>query len=214
MSRKSHFASILAIVSSLQFGAAAPQAASQSQPSGARPAESQGYAQPRPVSLPHLYWHFLAYQHHLDEAAAEHEKQGKNGQWLRDYLRVKLGFDEDEFAPVRISADRLTAKIQDLESKAKAIAASDREARAKGLVSPGAPAPGLEQLRALTAERETDISAEVDYLNQTLSKEDADSLRKFLNERFSLNVTTLHIDRNLNPPGPILGTPKRESKQP
>jgi primosomal protein N'' len=64
----------------------------------------------KPVSLEHQYWHLLRWQNHLDKAAAEHEKQGKDGSWLRDHIQKELGFTDAEFAPVRDSAQRLEPK--------------------------------------------------------------------------------------------------------
>jgi hypothetical protein len=190
------------------------QAASQSQQNEPQLLASRGYAQPHPVSLAHLYWHFLVYQHHLDQAAAERQKQGQDGTWLRDYLQKKLGFTDAEFAPIRTSADKLSAEIQDLNSKALTIAAADREARRKGLVAPDAAPPGHEQLKALTAEREADINAEIEGLDQALSQKNADALRTFLTQRFSQNVTALQIDRSKHPEGAFTGKPAQGSTQP
>src|SRR6266568_3014588 len=56
---------------------------------------------PEPVSIPHLYWHLLMYQNHLDTAAAEREKQSENGEWLRNNIQQKLEFTDADFIPVR-----------------------------------------------------------------------------------------------------------------
>ena len=212
MRRKAQFTSLSVFASCLLLCALPQQAATQS--SQIQQLASQGYAQPRPVSLPHLYWHFVVYQHHLEEVAAEHEKQGKEGQWLRNYLQTKLGFTDTDFAPIRVSAERLSAEIKDLDSKAMTIAAADREARRKGLVALDATPPGHEQLKALTAEREADINAEIQSLNQALSQKNADALRTFLTQRFSQNVTALQIDRSKHPEGAFTGKPAQGSTQP
>ncbi len=134
---------------------------------------------PRPIPLPHLYLHFLLYQRHLDEAAAQREKQGENGDWLRTGLQKRLGFTDGEFAPVRASSERLSAKIADLNARARAIVAADQQARKQGLIPPGSPPPGLEKLKALDAERNADIDAEIATLNQALSPANAASLQSF-----------------------------------
>ena len=198
----------------LLLSACAITAVGQSSPVQQQTHMPQGYTQPRPVSLAHLYWHFLVYQHHLDESAVEHEKQGKDGLWLRNYLQNKLGFTDEQFAPIRESADRLTAKVKDLDSKARMIAASDRESRKKGLVAPDTPAPGLEQLKALTIERETDINYEIESLNHALSEKDATTLRTFLQQRFSLVVRASQVDPNKQSLGSFSGGQVQEKAQP
>lgn len=149
--------------------------------------------------MAHLYWHFLVYQHHLDESAAEYERQKKDGQWLRSYLQKQLGFTDGEFAPVRASAERLSARISELDAKAKGIVAADRSVWTHGLMPASGPPPSLEKLKALTAEREVAISAEIENLNQALTPQRAAALRAFLNEKFSQNVTTLPINRTRQP---------------
>ena len=77
---------------------------------------SQSQNVPKQAPLPHLYWHLLMWQNHLDKSAAEHEQQGENGSWLRGHLQKQLGFTESEFAPIRESAQRLASTLADLES--------------------------------------------------------------------------------------------------
>src|ERR1700735_2396635 len=98
MTVKSQFTSILIVVSCLGALCASPYQAIGQSPRIQQPA-SQQYAQSRPVSLPHLYWHFLIYQHQLDQLAVEHEKQHKDGNWLRSYLQTKLSMTPEEFQP-------------------------------------------------------------------------------------------------------------------
>lgn len=102
-----------------------------------------GSFQPRPVPLAHLYWHFLMYQAYLDEKAAEREKQGQDGEWLRNSLQKQLAFTDAEFAPIRASAIRLSTEIRALDAQARSIEAADRKARTEGHVPPGTPPPGL-----------------------------------------------------------------------
>lgn len=143
---------------------------------------------PKPIPIEHLYLHFLLYQHHLDNSAAARQKEGKNGEWLRSSLRKRLHFTEDDFAPVRAAAERLSAEITDLNTRAKAIIAADRSARSQGLIPPGSPPPGLAKLKALSAERDADFQAEIAALNQALSPANADALRTFLTTEFVKSV--------------------------
>jgi hypothetical protein len=186
----------------LLIGALAGSANVKSQQPGQQPAP--GTFVPKPVPLPHLYWHFLVYQHHLDDAAAEHKQQGKDGQWLQTYLQKKLGFSDGEFATVRASSVRLTAEIKVLDAQAQAVAQADIAAGKQGLIPAGSAPPGLAQLKALTAQREADINAEIQYLNQTLSAQDAATLQTFLQQRFSKTVTTI----NRSQPSPTPFTPR------
>jgi hypothetical protein len=127
----------------------------------------------RPLSLPHLYWHFLAYQNHLDTKAAATTAAGKDGSALRNLLQKKLGFSNADFALIRTSSVRLTAEVQSLDAQAVAI-------RAVG------PSPSsLDQLHALTVQRETEINAEISYLKQNLPPDKIIALEAFLKEFFS-----------------------------
>ena len=49
-------------------------------------------SQLQPVSLPHLYWHFLIHQSELDALAAKFTASGHNGLALHNDLQTKLGF--------------------------------------------------------------------------------------------------------------------------
>lgn len=42
------------------------------------------------ISIEHRYLHLLRWQNHLDKVAAEDEKQGKDGAWLRAALQREL----------------------------------------------------------------------------------------------------------------------------
>jgi hypothetical protein len=146
------------------------------------PAQQQapsGLFQPRPVSLAHLYWHFLVYQNHLDAMAADEEAHGKNGTWMRSHLQTRLGLSDAEFAHVRISSARLTAKVKDLDAQAAAI-------RAGGLTS-----TSYDQLKALTDQREAAIHAEIVFLKQTLSPAQIAALESFLTQFFSPKYASL-----------------------
>lgn len=141
--------------------------------------------QPKPVSIPHLYWHFLAYQQHLDEAAAAREKQGKEGQPLRDSLQNELGFSSSEYAQIHTSALRLTSKLKDVNVRAKSIVDAAKNARSAGLLSDSAASADQEQLKSLAAERDAAIDQEIAAINLSLSTEQQAALQSYLVKKFS-----------------------------
>jgi len=130
-------------------------------------------SQMRPLSLPHLYWHFLVYVNHLDTKSLEVDAKGKNGKLMRSYLQKRLGFSDAEFAPIRTSSVRLTAEVKDLDAKAV-------ELHKAGLSS-----SNLDQLKALTIQRESDIYSEMSYLKQTLPPDKIRAFEAFLTQFFS-----------------------------
>ncbi len=130
-------------------------------------------SQVRPLSLPHLYWHFLVYVNHLDTKSLEVDAKGKNGSLMRNYLQGKLGFSDADFAAIRASSIRLTAEVKDLDAKALAVQKA------------GASSSNLDQLKALTLKREADINAEMSYLKQTLPPDKLTAFETFMTQFFS-----------------------------
>lgn len=123
--------------------------------------------------MAHLYWHFLVYQNHLDTKAAELDAHGKNGNPMRSHLQHILGLSDADYAPIRTSSVRLTAKVKDLDAQAAAIR------------SAGPSSSSLDQLKALTVQRETDINAEISFLKQTLPPDKIRAFEAFLTQFFS-----------------------------
>lgn len=136
---------------------------------------SRGSSQIRPESLEHLYWHFLAYQNHLDTKAADLDTHGKDGSGLRNQLQKKTGLSDAEFAHIRISSVRLTAKVKELDAQAVAIRAS------------GHSSTSYDRLHALTVQREASINAEITYLKQHLPPDRIKAFEAFLTQFFSPN---------------------------
>jgi hypothetical protein len=155
---------------------------------------------PTRASLPHLYWHLLMYQNHLDSIAADHEKQGKDSVWLQFHLQQRLGFTDAEFAPVRESAQRLEKTIAGIDAKAKAIIKAGRAQYGKGLLPSGVQPPGWEQLKELNQERETAIADEISKLNDALGADDAAKLQEYIEKEFSSDVTASPIHPTLHFP--------------
>ena len=136
---------------------------------------SRGPSQIRPESLEHLYWHFLAYQNHLDTKAADLDTHGKDGSGLRNQLQKKTGLSDAEFAHIRTSSVRLTAKVKVLDAQAVAVRAS------------GHSSTSYDRLHALTVQREASINAEITYLKQHLPPDRIKAFEAFLTQFFSPN---------------------------
>jgi hypothetical protein len=138
-------------------------------------------ASPAPFS--HIYMHFLLYQNHLDQAAAEREKQGKDGAWLRDHFQQKLGFSGTQFALIRASAHRLDSKLKANRTQALTIIQNDRARRQSDLASP-MQGMSVAALKALSKEREDLISREEADLDRNLGPDAAIKLQAFLKNDF------------------------------
>lgn len=179
MTRKSHLHSIAALLSAMLLTCTiAHQAVGQSTPAQQQQSSS-GLSQPASLSLPHLYWHFLIYQNHLDREAAAQAAIGKDGSWLRNHFQQKLEYSDADFAAIRTSSARLTAEVNALNAQAAAIMAA------------GHSSTSIAQLKALTATREADINAEVAYLRQTLSPEKIAKFEALLVQLFSTKNVVL-----------------------
>ncbi len=152
---------------------------------------------PKPASLPHLYWHLLMWQNHLDHAAADHEKRGKDGAWLRNYIQKQLGFTDTEFAPVRQSSQHLAAVMVSLDAQAHSLIKADLALYADGKLAPDDRPPNLDKVKQLTRDRETLINSEIAHLNASLGAADAARLKAYITRDFSKNVT---VRANPNPP--------------
>jgi hypothetical protein len=126
----------------------------------------------KPVSLEHLYWHFLTLQKFLDTKAATRESQGKDGK-LRGDMQKALGWSDSDYAPIRVSSVRLTAEVKDLDAQAVTI----RKA--------GASSSSRDQLKTLTVQREADINSEISYLKHNLPPDKIKAFEVFLTRFFS-----------------------------
>jgi hypothetical protein len=126
-----------------------------------------------PVSLRHLYWHFLIYQSFLDAQAAQQAAQGQDGSWTRNHLQIRMGFSDADFAPIRTSSQRLSSELQALDVQAATILAA------------GTSSANTAQLQALMAQRETYISAEITSLRQALSPERVMAFEVFITQFFA-----------------------------
>lgn len=148
--------------------------------------------QPRSAPLPHLYWHFLMYQIHLDRAASDHERQGKDGRWLAEHLQKRIGFSDADFAIVRQSAQRLDLQLKNIHAKAKSIFKTDRALYANQILNHDTPPPGLAQLKDLHQQREDVINAEIIKLNAELGPQNAARLKNFVEKELFAQSPAIH----------------------
>lgn len=133
-------------------------------------------SQLQPVSLPHLYWHFLIHQSELDAFAAKLTAQGQDGQALRNDLQNRLGFSDADYAPIRTASQQLTSQLQPIEAQLKALQGS---------------AWNPSQVQALIAQRENYIDNEVYNLSVELPTKKKVALESFMTSFFApKNVST------------------------
>lgn len=181
-----------------------------SQPSAIQPMHPQTISpgQAKGVPLPHLYYHFLMLQSFLDNKGAALDAQGKNGNFVRADLQKKVGFSDAKYAPIYSSADRLASEVAPLDAQAKAIGESLRSQRQFGIVPSGSPAPDLSQLKALAAERQADIDAEIASLTAALSTKDKEKLDDFLVVFFAPKTLSVHRPAAAGQAGSTTGVQK------
>jgi len=134
---------------------------------------SRGPSQFKPVSLEHLYWHFLVLQNYLDTKSVELESNGKDGRGLRNNLQKQLGWSDADYALIRTSSVRLTAELKDLDAQAASIRAA------------GTSSSSHEQLKALTVQRETSINSEITFLKRNLPPDKIRAFDIFLIQLFA-----------------------------
>ena len=170
MASKSQYRSLFVLLGLVLFsGAMLPTAVSQTTQS--QQATSGSALRQTPIT--HYYWRYLAHQNELDTWATAQAAKGHDGSALRNHLQKGLGLSDADYAPIRTSSVRLTAKVKSLDAQAVAI-------RAAG------PTPtSYAQLQALTAQRETAINAEVSFLKTKLTPDKIARLELFMVHFFS-----------------------------
>ena len=146
-----------------------------------QPASSTTAAAPIPVSVPHLYWHFLIYVSVLDSTAANMTAQGQDGSWLRNDLQTRLQFSDADFAPIRASSQRLASNLAPISQQMNSLKSASPTTST------------VSQVQALVAQREAAINSEISSLSQALSPEKQATLEAFMMQFFapkSLSYTT------------------------
>ena len=124
----------------------------------------------KPVSLPHLYWHFLIHQSRLDAFAAKLDAEGRGGDAIRNDLQRRLGFTDAEYAPIRASSKRLAAELKPIEAQLQSLQGH---------------AGDSSQAMTLIAEREIYINKEINTLSTELSPQNKAKLEKFMTQFFA-----------------------------
>lgn len=138
-------------------------------------------AQRRPVSLAHLYWHFLVFQNFLDSKAAEMDAKARDGRSLHNNLQMRMGFSDAEYAPIRASSGRLSSRLKALDAQAAAIRAE------------GASPLKVARFKALTAQREIYINAEISALKKSLPPDRIAAFESFITQFFAPKPLTVQI---------------------
>ena len=145
-------------------------------------------SQLKPVSLPHLYWHFLIHQSELDAFAAKLTAQGQDGQALRNDMQTRLSFSDADYAPIRTASQQLTSELQPIETQLKALQGS---------------AWNPSEVQALISQRETDINNEVHNLSTELSAQNKAALESFMTSFFAPKPVTATVTPTSNTAGKV-----------
>jgi hypothetical protein len=151
----------------------AQPAAVAGQQAGSSPSQGQRTQPIKPLSVPHLYWHFLVYVNVLDHKADDMKVQGKNGDWLRDDLQTRLQFSDADFATIRASSQRLASELATINQQINSLKSATPSAS------------NAAQFRALIVLREADINNEIATLTQTLSPQKRAALEAFMTQFFA-----------------------------
>jgi hypothetical protein len=147
-----------------------------------------------PVPVPHLYWHFLILQNHLDRVAAAHEQRGEDGSALRIYYQKRIGFTDSQFAKVREAALRLEPELKAIDAEVTAVIDADHARHPRMLASPKDLPPVPPELTELQRKREQTIEYEVGSLKLALGARQTAKLGTFLTQEFAHNVTARRVD--------------------
>jgi hypothetical protein len=163
-----------------------------------------GAARTMQVPLPHLYWHFLILQNHLDREAAAKEHGGQDGSALHAYYQKRIGFSDSQFAQIREAGLRLEPQLKAIDAEVRTVIENDRAHHPRVLSSPADLPAALPELAQLQQKREQVIAQEVDSLKLALGSRQTAKLEMFLSHEFASKVTaqrvTLPTARTMNPP--------------
>jgi len=198
----SEIALVLAVATAAVWGQETIRLPNGKQPLPSKPQVGQSLltGEANRAPLPHLYWHFLLYQNHLDRVAAVREQQGKDGGALRTHFQKKLGFTDSQFQVVRNAGLQLEGKLKPIDEKARAIAKQDRDWRRVNGVSRSVPPPGHAQMQQLRKDHEAVIEAQVVDLNRALGSKSAAKLQSFIETDWAPHVTVHRIQSRPHDP--------------
>jgi hypothetical protein len=160
------------------------------------------------VSLQHLYWHFLMYQHHLDQKANEMEKEGNSGAVVRSFVQAKLKMSDSQFEPIRRAADGLSMSLADLNTRAQQLRSlyiQSQPAKEGSLTSEQQKIH--DQLKSLNDERENLITNQMNKLDNELAVNDRAALREYLTNEVAPSVITVKRPKPASQVSPLTAVP-------
>jgi hypothetical protein len=178
--------SLISLLGLLSIGLIQSSCQTVSEPSQAGPNMSNT------VPLSHLYWHFLTYQHHLDEVAANQEKEGRSGAAARSMMQAKLSMSDEHFEPVHRASDRLHASMANLNARAEHLRSV--------YVSLNPPKDGPltpqqqsvhDQLKKMNEEREELLTEQMNRLDNELAPNDRTVFQEFVRKQIALSVVAV-----------------------
>jgi hypothetical protein len=168
-----HLLSMLLLVLLVLAGASALAATVQQTQSHPNP-----LTQPMPISLPHLYWHFLLHQKDLDNMAAQLQAKGRDGNPLRRDLQARLGFSDADFAFIRSASRKLASKLGPINAQLRAP-----------VHTPG----NASEAKVPVAQREAYIENEVYNLSHELLPQNKATLEAFMAQFFAFRPLTFRV---------------------
>ena len=149
------------------------------------------------VPLSHLYWHFLQYQHHLDEKAEELEKQGQSGDTVRSLMQSQLKMPDVQFASMHRASDRLSASMSDWNARVEHLRSLYIQSKpAKDIPLTPQQQELHDQLKQMNDEREAILTQQMNSLDNELSTVDRAAFRDFLTKKIASRIVA---SRSLTP---------------
>jgi len=149
---------------------------------------SQSGASPT-VPLSHLYWHFLQYQHHLDEKSEELEKQGQSGDIVRSLMQRQLKMSDAQFASMHKASDRLSAAMSEWNARVEHLRSLYIQSKPSRDIPLTFEQQQLhDQLKQMNNEREAILTEQMNSLDNELSTADRAAFRDFLTNQIASKI--------------------------
>jgi hypothetical protein len=191
-------------VLSLMFLVSAVCLAAFGQPSAIAPQSANAAGPSATVPLSHLYWHFLMYQNHLDQEAAEMEKEGESGTLVRSFLQTKLNMSDTRFEPIHRASNRLSLSLANLNARAQHLRSLYIQSRPPLDGALSSEQQNLhDQLKQLNVEREELLTEQMNELENELTTDDRTAFREFLAKQIAPGVTVVKPSRPAGQPLPL-----------
>ena len=141
------------------------------------------------VPLSHLYWHFLQYQHHLDEKSEELEKQGQSGDTVRSLMQSQLKMSDVKFASMHRASNRLSASMSDWNARVEHLRSLYIQSKpSKDIPLTPEQQQLHDQLKHMNDEREAILTEQMNSLDNELSTADRATFRDFLTKQIASKV--------------------------